>query len=305
MTINDNKRLLAQTNNKLNKHVLMQNLLFNLHTHCHYCDGSSPPEEYVKEAIRQGFHTLGFSSHAPVPFENKFAIQSESKLIEYANEIRSLKQKYKNELNIFLASEIDFIPGITSEFDYLNQLAELDYAIGGVHLLKHPEKDTLWFIDGPKQEIYDEGLKNIFDGDIHLAIKTYWRQIREMINTQSFDIVAHLDKIKMHNRNRYFTENESWYQHELIETLELIAEKKIIVEVNTRGIYKGRSDELFPGVDALKKILDLSIPITLNSDAHKPEDLSKYFPEARNILKKIGFKKLRIFTENGWDESNV
>jgi histidinol-phosphatase (PHP family) len=283
----------------------MSKHLFNLHTHCHYCDGSSAPEEYVKEAIRQGFHTLGFSSHAPVPFENKFAIQSESKLVEYADEIRSLKLKYKKELNIFLASEMDFIPGITSEFAHFNKLAGLDYVIGGVHLLKHPAKDTLWFIDGPRREIYDDGLRDIFDGDIQLAVKTYWRQIREMINTQSFDIVAHLDKIKMHNQNRFFTENEPWYQQELLETLQLIAKKEIIVEVNTRGIYKGRSEELFPGIDALKKILDFGIPITLNSDAHLPEDLSKHFPEARVILKKIGFKKIRVFTKDGWSETNV
>jgi histidinol-phosphatase (PHP family) len=283
----------------------MSKHLFNLHTHCHYCDGSSAPEEYVIEAIRQGFHTLGFSSHAPVPFENKFAIQGEDQLIEYADQIKILKRKYKSELNIFLASEMDFIPGITSEFAHFNKIAGLDYVIGGVHLLKHPAKDTLWFIDGPRREIYDNGLRDIFDGDIQLAVKTYWRQIREMINTQSFDIVAHLDKIKMHNQNRHFTENETWYQKELLETLELIAEKKIIVEVNTRGIYKGRSDELFPGEDALKKIHQMGIPITLNSDAHHPEDLSKYFKEAREILKKTGFKKLQIFTENSWDETNM
>ncbi len=283
----------------------MQNQLFNLHTHCHYCDGSSEPEAYIKEAIGQGFHTLGFSSHAPVPFENGFAIKDEGQLKKYALEIRTLQHKYQKELNIFLSSEIDFIPGVTTNFDTLNKIAGLDYVIGGVHLLKHPEKSDLWFIDGHKQEIYDNGLKTIFNGDIKLAVKTYWRQIREMINTQTPDIIAHLDKIKMHNKNRYFTEDEPWYQEELIETLQLISKKGLIIEVNTRGIYKGRSDELFPGVDALKKIYDYGIPITLSSDAHKPEELSNYFIEARLTLKKIGFKKLMLFTSNGWDETNV
>jgi len=280
----------------------MQNVPFNLHTHCHYCDGKSEPEAYVKEAIRQGFHTLGFSSHSPVPFENSFAIQGEDKLVEYADEIRLLQQKYKNELNIFLASEMDFIPGITRDFNHFNQIADLDYVIGGVHLLRHPEKTELWFIDGPWREVYDNGMKNIFDGDVRLAVQTYWRQIREMISTQEFDIIAHLDKIKMHNANRYFTEGEQWYQDELLATLDLISLKNLIVEVNTRGIYKGRSDELFPGIDALKKIYEMNIPITLNSDAHHPDDLSKYFPGARDILRKIGFKKLKLITSKGWKQ---
>jgi len=283
----------------------MKNLLFNLHSHCHYCDGSSEPEKYIEEAIRQGFHTFGFSSHAPVPFQNNFAISNETQLKKYAAEIRGLQLKYQKVLNIFLALEIDFIPGITYGFDRFNMIAGLDYIIGGVHLLKHPEKPDLWFIDGPRQETYDDGLKTIFDGDIKLAVKTYWRQIRQMVSTQNFNIVAHLDKIKMHNKNRFFTEDEHWYQEELNETLQLIAQKGLIVEVNTRGIYKGRSDELFPGVGALKKILDFNIPITLNSDAHKPEELSSYFDEARGFLKKIGFTKLMLITKKGWDEVGV
>jgi histidinol-phosphatase (PHP family) len=260
---------------------------------------------YISEAIRQGFHTLGFSSHAPVPFKNGFAIRNEDQLKKYSDEIKSLQRKYHGEINIFLGMEIDFIPGVTYEFDHFKKMAGLNYAIGGVHLLKHPVKPDLWFIDGPRQQIYDDGLKNIFDGDIQLAVKTYWKQIREMIATQDFDIIAHLDKIKMHNKNRHFTEDEPWYQDELIETLQLTAQKGLIIEVNTRGIYKGRSDELFPGVDALKKIYDFGIPITLSSDAHKPEEISNYFTEARMILKRIGFKKLMVMTPMGWDEMGI
>ncbi len=283
----------------------MKKLLTNHHTHSRYCDGKEPPEAYIREALRQGFHTLGFSSHAPVPFENTFAIDDTGELIKYAGEIRHLQQKYKGDINIFLALEMDYIPGITTDFAELKSIAGLDYAIGGVHLVRHPEKEELWFIDGPKREIYDRGLQTLFDGDIRYAVTAYWKQVREMVATQQFDIVAHLDKIKMHNRNRYFTQDEKWYRRQLTETLELIARKGLIVEVNTRGIYKGRSDELFPGPDALKMMRELGIPVMLNSDAHKPEELSKYFPEAREILKKIGFKVFSVRAADGWQEIGI
>lgn len=275
-------------------------MLFNLHNHSHYCDGSSAPEEYIKSAIEKDFDTLGFSSHAPVPFKNKFAIKDEQVLLEYANEIRQLKEKYKDQINIFLSLEIDHIPGITRDFIYFSKLAGLDYIIGGVHLVKSPLKHGLWFIDGPKKEIYDEGLENLFDNDIRLAVTTYWQQMRDMIKTQQPDIIAHLDKIKMHNQNRYFTQDEGWYVDEVDKTLELIAKSGSIVEVNTRGIYKGRSDELFPGKDILKKLLHLNIPITLNSDAHKPHELSGFFNEAKTILLETGFKSLKLYTKQGW-----
>jgi histidinol-phosphatase (PHP family) len=280
----------------------MKQILFNLHTHSHYCDGKSAPEEYVKSAISKGFHTLGFTGHAPVPFENSFAIKDEDSLLAYAQEVSVLKNQYKNDLSIFLGLEIDFIPGILEDFDRLKQLAGLDYVIGGVHLVRNGQDENLWFIDGSRQEIYDNGLNRIFDGDIRHAVSTYWQQIRTMIETQHPDIVAHLDKIKMHNKNRFFTEDEPWYEHELDKTLEVIAQKKTIVEVNTRGIYKGRSDELFPGIKALKKIRELGIPITLNADAHHPEELDNYFEEAKEILRKTGFRKLNILTGQGWQE---
>ena len=73
--------------------------LFNLHTHSYFCDGKEEPEEYVKQAIELGYHTLGFSSHAPVPFENNFSLK-EDKMEEYFSTIRALGEKYKDKINI-------------------------------------------------------------------------------------------------------------------------------------------------------------------------------------------------------------
>lgn len=283
----------------------MEKLLFNLHTHSHYCDGSAPPEAYIREALIQGFHTLGFSSHAPMPFENNFSVKDEHALQEYALEIDDLKKKYKNQINIFRSLEIDYIPGIIADFDHFREMVRLDYTIGGVHLVRNPENEDLWFIDGPRQEIYDRGLTQIFDDDIRQAVTTYWQQMREMVNTQQPDVVAHLDKIKMHNKNRFFTEQENWYEKQLDQTLDAIAKNGCIVEVNTRGRYKGRSDEFFPGKFALRKIHQMGIPVTLSSDTHKPPELSKYFDQARKLLREIGFGHLMIFTQAGWSETPV
>ncbi len=264
---------------------------FNLHTHTHYCDGSSAPEEYVKKAIELGFHTLGFSGHAPVPFENHFAIKEES-LKDYVEEINLLKSKYNSELNILLGLEIDFITGVVEDFKSFNDECGLDYSIGGIHLVANPEREGLWFIDGPKQETYDEGLNKLFDGDIKRGVKAYYDQVNRMIDTQSFQILAHFDKIKMHNKGRYFQEDEKWYQDLLAECIDLIAQKDFVVEVNTRGIYKKRSESTFPGLDALKALKEKNVPITINSDAHKPEELNLLLNESRVMLKQVGIKEI-------------
>lgn len=270
--------------------------LFNLHTHTHFCDGKNPPEEYVTQAIDLGFHTLGFSGHAPVPFENHFAIKEE-KLETYFQAIRDLKVEYKTSIQILLALEIDFIPGITKDFDEFRKQGNLDYVIGGVHLIKNQDQEGLWFIDGPLQEKYDEGLKAIFNGHARKGVEAYYYQLLEMIATQGPDIIAHLDKIKMHNKERFFSIEEQWYKDLVWKTLQYIAnETNCIVEVNTRGLYKKRCDSYFPGPEILEQIHHLNIPITLSSDAHKPDDLNKYYDEAIELLKDIGFKKIIYYS---------
>ena len=78
---------------KIYKISIMIKLKFNLHTHTRFSDGSSDPEDYIKEAIHQGFDTLGFSDHSPVPFENNFAIRQEE-LENYIQTILKLKNDY-------------------------------------------------------------------------------------------------------------------------------------------------------------------------------------------------------------------
>ncbi|HIZ55853.1 MAG TPA: hypothetical protein H9671_06570, partial [Firmicutes bacterium] len=42
--------------------------LSNLHTHSCFSDGRDTPEEIVREALRKGFISLGFSDHSPTPY---------------------------------------------------------------------------------------------------------------------------------------------------------------------------------------------------------------------------------------------
>lgn len=281
---------------------------FNLHTHTRFSDGSDVPEKYVEEAIRQGFHTLGFSDHSPVPFENNFAIR-EGKLQEYVGVISGIRSRksgisaalrHPASLLILLGLEVDYIPQITQSFDYYRKNYPFDYLIGSVHLIRKNSNEDLWFIDGPDIGIYDRGLKEIFGGDIKKAVTAYFQQMNEMIVNEKPDIIGHLDKIKMYNRDRYFSEKEEWYIALVDETLDLIGKAGCVIEVNTRGIYKKRSESLFPGTEILKKINVLNIPIIISSDAHKPHEISLLFPETIDLLKEIGFKNQLFLSSNGW-----
>ncbi len=277
---------------------------FNFHMHSNFSDGGKPAEAYVQEAIRQGMTDLGFSDHAPMPFINTFSIQP-GNFEPYCLEINRLKNVYADKLNIFLGLEIDFIPGMMDDFTRLIQQGKLDYSIGSVHLIGQGKEENLWFTDGPNIQTYDAGLQTFFGGDIRKAVKAFYHQTNQMIESQTFDVIGHFDKVKMHNQNRYFTEDEKWYVNLVFETLGLIKQKGLIVEVNTRGIYKKRSDSFFPSDFILSKMNELDIPVIISSDAHQPEELQLLFGKAMEAVRKAGYHETMRLTKNGWVGVNI
>jgi histidinol-phosphatase (PHP family) len=213
---------------------------------------------------------------------------------------------HEHELEIYTGLEADYIPKSSENFATLKEYLKLDYVIGSVHLVvKGEDQENLWFIDGPKSEIYDEGINKVFGGNAKEAVKAYWHQLNMMIEKESFDIVGHLDKIKMHNKNRFFCESDTWYQALVNETLSLISQKDFLVEINTRGLYKKRSDSLFPGIEIINMMKKRNINVVLSSDAHQPNEISLYFKEAVETLKQCGYKAYYIYSSSKWLEMQL
>jgi len=272
---------------------------YNLHQHSFFSDGKEAPEKYVDQAVKLGFKTVGFSEHSPLPFANNFSLK-ESKIDDFIADTDRLKEKMKGKLEIYRALEMDFIPGISEDFDYWRERCKVDYLIGSVHLVKPWGYDMLWFTDGPDHKVYDHGIDQFFDGNIQKAVKTFFHQTNEMIESQHFEILGHFDKVKMHNKNRFFTEDERWYHKLVDETIELIRQNNLIVEVNTRGLYKKRSDTLFPDGYALKKVKEAGIPVIISSDAHQPDELNGLFDYAEQKLIDFGFEEVMLFNHGKW-----
>ncbi len=263
--------------------------MINLHTHTRFSDGSDQPEAYIAMARLAGMQGIGFSDHSPLPFDNSFALREE-RVREYCDTILTLKDEQPDDFRVLLGMEIDFIPGIGHSFRYFRETFPLEYVIGSVHLVRNGRSDELWFIDGPDPATYYDGLFRLFGGNIRTAVTAYYHQINEMLSGSPMEIIGHLDKIKMHNRNRFFREEEPWYVRLVEETLALVLEKKVTVEVNTRGLYKKRSDSHFPGSMILKMIRELGIPVIISSDAHRPDEVGSLFSETTSMLREMGLK---------------
>ena len=242
-------------------------LLTNYHSHTIYSDGSNPMEDYIISAINKGFVAYGFSCHAPVTFPCKWTI-APKELQSYLTEIDGLKVKYADKIIIFRSLEIDYFPGNPlaqpEEYKQLN----LDYVIGSVHFVDNLKNGEAWNIDTSKR-IFDEGMLEIFGGDGRKAVTKFYDLTLEMLDVMNPTIIGHLDKIKMFNiNNKYFREEEQWYKDLIEMVLSKIKKKGTIVEVNTRGLYRGKTKDYYPSDFVLKRCLEMNISVTINTDCH-------------------------------------
>ncbi len=274
---------------------------YNLHQHSKFSDGKETPGKYAEKALETGFWAIGFTEHSPLPFDTPFSLKKEE-VNNYVTSIDRLKEEYKNRLEIYRALEMDFIPQMSDNFDFWRKSVNADYLIGSVHLVKPPHANRLWFTDGPDPAVYDLGIKKLFDNNVKKAVTHFYTQTLEMIETQKFEIIGHFDKVKMHNNGRLFKENEKWYLILIDKVIDLIKQKNLIVEINTRGLYKKRYNGLFPGGIALKKVKQKNIPVIISSDAHKPDEINLCFEHAVNELINEGFKSVMCLKNGTWQE---
>ena len=265
------------------------NLKFNYHSHSTYCDGRNSLEEMVQSSIEKGLSHFGFSAHAPIPLDNDFGLKY-SEVDNYLRETRELKEKYKDQIGLYTSMEFDYLPKVSEDINERAEAYGLDYVIAAVHLVDSP--NGIWFIDGSKHVNYDRGLKEIFGGDIQEAVKAFYHQTNEMIVNIKPDIVGHFDKIKMHNRNLYFQEDEPWYKKLVMETIDLIKEEDLIAEINTRGVYKKRSPDFFPMPQWVKRLAEIGARITISTDSHHKDEVDMLFQEACDQAKACGHKEV-------------
>jgi histidinol-phosphatase (PHP family) len=271
----------------------------NYHSHCDFCDGGAPAESYLLEAIAQGFRVYGYSSHAPLPFERPWAMPQD-KLSQYIQQLSTLRTKYLGQIELCIGLEIDYLPGV-SWWDFHGQaLRNLDYTIGSVHMVEAFPDNRPWEVDGTTAE-FEQGLAQIFKGDFKAAATRYFELIRWMVMLENPDIIGHFDKLKIHNLGgKYFSEEDNWYRREVDKTLKVISNMGSIVEVNTRGIYTGKSLDLYPSQWILERMHAMRIPVMINSDAHLPAEISTGFEFAARTLQKAGFRQVMVLLDGHW-----
>ena len=253
----------------------------DLHNHTSLCNHASGTcEEFVLKAIEEKIDIFGFSDHAPMPYDPKYRMTLDKKE-DYEKEILFLKNKYKNQIDILLAYEVDYMQNHKLILDSILN-SNVDYLIGSVHFLGKKTSD-LWGFDKP------EFISKYQEKNIDKIWQDYFDTIEQMAKLNVFDVVGHIDLIKVF---KFLPKKDI----RLIakNALKAIKKSNMVLEINSAGLRKPIK-ETYPSIPILEEAYDLNIDITFSSDAHEVSHIGFSYDKCLEIAKNIGFTKCISF----------
>lgn len=255
-------------------------MLVSYHCHSRWSDGEGEVVDFIRAANAMGLDEVGLSDHyviAPLGVQMSWAMPL-GRIEEYVDDVQSAAGEAGESLIVRLGVEVDFFPETASEIRELLVSQPFDYVIGSVHRLNgFPIDDTA--------EPWDE----ITQRERNDIIRGYWVRVKQMAESGLFDIAAHLD---LYKKFGHFATID--LSDEISAALDAIARARMTVEINTSGWFVP-AREVYPAPHILQGCFEREIPIVINADAHKSENLIRGFDRARRYAWEIGYRHIASF----------
>lgn len=239
---------------------------YNYHTHTALCGhASGTMEEYVLRAIECGVKYMGFSDHIPLKMsdgtESPHRVPTQ-KAEWYISEVRRLREKYKDKIEISIGFEAEYYP------EYFNTAIEnatrlgAEYIILGQHFLSS-----------------DESIHSISPHSESSLLDEYISLVSAAIRSGKITYVAHPDMFN-------FVGDEAIYNEKIGKLCDLANEYGTPFEINLLGIRDGRC---YPNEKFWKIVGKKQVKVTFGFDAHDPKNAydGDSIPLALELVKKF------------------
>ncbi|KIL38061.1 phosphoesterase [Gordoniibacillus kamchatkensis] len=258
---------------------------FDLHTHherCGHADGMI--RNYIEAAIDAGFDVIGISDHSPYFYSEADQLHpqiamAKSEFPRYVAQVLELKREFEGKIDVLLGVESDFFPEYADLYRAEYDKYPFDYIIGSVH-------------QSGGVSIFNRRRWNGLNERQRIEQKEeYYDLIQQSARSGIFHILGHIDAMK-----GFFPAFSDIPTPKVDETLKLIGEIGVSIEVNTSGSTKDVGG-WYPSDEMLERAYFYGVDITFGSDAHKPGRIGEDFDRVRQKLKEIGYKEWVYYKE--------
>jgi histidinol-phosphatase (PHP family) len=279
---------------------------YHVHLHPHGpWDGSGPPpgeyppghiEAYVAAAAARGYGEVAFTEHLYRCVEatevlgefwrGDFATEAaahtarwvpEDRLLSLEGYVAAVTGARDGGLPVLLGLEVDFFPATIDAVLELLAPYPWDVLVGSVHWV------GAWSVDhaGAVGEFARRGVRR--------AYEDYFGLETALAASGAVDVLAHVDVVKKMG-HRLAEPPVDLYR----PVVEAAAASGTAVEVSTAGLHEP-AGELYPERSFLEMFHRAAVPITLASDAHRPEECARDFDVAVAAARAAGYtERLRF-----------
>lgn len=243
-----------------------------LHSHTSRCGhASGKDEEYVVNALNNGIKYLGFSDHVFLPEKEQPGIRGSYQEMEsYINSVHDLREKYKDQLNIYLGFECEWFDEYADYYKSLKNKG-FNYLILGQHFFL--EKDGSFFY--VRNSIYEDNVER-YIGELEKAMKS-----------GLFTYIAHPDLIMT-----VYKEFNQEAENTARKICRLAKQYKIPLEINLNGMTWKLPSLCYPCPEFWQVAGEEGVDVTIGYDAHTPDSYNqtKYIDLAFEYVKKYNLK---------------
>lgn len=241
----------------------------NFHSHTIFSDGKNTAEEMVREAIRLGFTEYGITDHSFTSFDPDYCMHPEN-YEAYRKEVLRLKEKYKDQIRLFLGIEQDIYSDLPAE--------GFEYVIGSVHYVKLGEEYVTVDWGGEEgTKILTSAADRYFGGDIYSLIECYYETVAGVVEITNCNIIGHFDLIRTSNEEApFFDPSNPRYRAAWKKAVDVLIPSGAVFEINASPLFRRMLSEPFPSLEIQDYIRLKGGRMVYSGDSHSLERLADF-----------------------------
>ena len=245
-------------------------------------------EAVVEQYVAQGFEWICLTEHMPAaqralmgPEETAQGLDPAALQVRfdrYFAEARRLKERYKNQIEIFAGFETEGYSGYEAEVAALIARHDPDMIVGSVHHVH----DVLF--DGSPAD-YERAIA--LSGSIERLYCDYFDKQLELIERFQPAVVGHFDLIRIFDPDYRQRWEVAAVRDRALRNLERIGALGLILDLNVRALTKG-ADEPYLSEPLMAFAIEQGIAMTPGDDSHGVASVGTNLALGVDILQQRG-----------------
>ena len=234
---------------------------------------------------KNGCSHIGIAEHAPrmnhrVPYRSLYF----SELDRYFDTIEEIQIEFRGQVEVLSGLELDFSDKMVEEYREILPQLRLDFVIGSIHSMDD------WIIDF-KGSFEESSFREVDPAEIY---REYFKNVRRAAETGLFNFLGHVDIVKFGLAMAGMKKPDN-LGTVYIDTAEALADNRVGIEINSRGLILEGVEEFYPAFDLLKACMKADVPVTISSDSHDSKRVGENFGTAVQYAKEAGYEEISIW----------